>query len=268
MTNDHPEDASRPVSHGEPSGEANHSASRPDERTASPSASTFGEAFSKAAKNSGLAPLASGDAPTGKALLSAMGGIRGLVEAILPGLVFLVAYSLTRELVPSLIAPVVIGVGFAVARLVQRQSLTQAIGGLLGIALSAVLALLSGRAEDYYVPGFWTNGAYALGLLVSVVIGWPVVGLIAGYLLGGGTSWRSHPGQRRAMRWLTLVWAAMFVARLVVQLPLYYSGNVEALGATRLLMGIPLYAPLLVLSWLVVRAVFQKPAAANAADAA
>ncbi|MFZ4895834.1 DUF3159 domain-containing protein [Plantibacter sp. Mn2098] len=227
---------------------------------------TFGDALSQAARSSGLAPLASGDAPTGKALLSAMGGIRGLIEAILPGLVFLVAYSLTRDLIPSLIAPVVIGVGFAIARLVQRQSLTQAIGGLLGIALSAVLALFTGRAEDYYVPGFWTNGGYALGLLVSVMVDWPIIGLIAGYLLGVGTTWRTHPGQRRAMRWLTLVWAAMFIARLAVQLPLYYSGNVDALGATRLLMGIPLYAPLLVLTWLVVRAVFQKPQAEKQAD--
>jgi hypothetical protein len=60
------------------------------------------------------------------------------------------------------------------------------------------------------------------------------------------------------MRWLTLVWVAMFAARLLVQLPLYFSGNVELLGTLRLLMGIPLYAPLLVLSWLVVRAVFPK----------
>jgi hypothetical protein len=54
----------------------------------------------------------------------------------------------------------------------------------------------------------------------------------------------------------------MFVARLLVQVPFYFAGNVEALGATRLLMGVPLYAPLLVFSWLVVRAVYPaKPAA-------
>ncbi|MGK9147051.1 DUF3159 domain-containing protein [Plantibacter flavus] len=216
-------------------------------------------AFGAAARKSGLGAVADGDAPTGKALLSAMGGVRGLVEAILPGLLFLVVYTITLDVIPSIIAPVALGVILSVARLVQRQPVTQAVGGLFGIALSAVLALLSGRAEDYYVVGFWTNGAYAAALLVSVVVGWPIIGLIAGYLMGSGTSWRSHPGQRRAMRWLTLVWVAMFAARLIVQLPLYFSGNVEMLGTLRLLMGIPLYAPLLVLSWLVVRAVFPKP---------
>jgi hypothetical protein len=38
--------------------------------------------------------------------------------------------------------------------------------------------------------------------------------------------------------------------------PFYFAGNVEALGATRLLMGVPLYALLLIFSWLVVRAVY------------
>jgi hypothetical protein len=58
------------------------------------------------------------------------------------------------------------------------------------------------------------------------------------------------------MQLLTVVWLGLFVGRLVVQLPFYFAGNVEALGATRLIMGVPLYALLLVFSWLVVRAVY------------
>jgi len=239
-----------------------HAAGAGDETAPDQSAPRLGDsmsaAFGAAARKSGLGAMTEGDAPTGKALLAAMGGVRGIIEAILPGLLFLIVYTVTLDLVPSIIAPVAIGVVFSIVRLVQRQPVTQAVGGLLGIALSAVLALVSGRAEDFYVVGFWTNGAYAAALLVSVLVGWPIIGLIAGYLMGTGTSWRSHPGQRRAMRWLTLVWVAMFAARLIVQLPLYFSGNVEMLGTLRLLMGVPLYAPLLVLSWLVVRAVFPK----------
>jgi uncharacterized membrane protein len=58
------------------------------------------------------------------------------------------------------------------------------------------------------------------------------------------------------MQGLTIVWVAMFAARLAVQAPLYYAGNLELLATFKLVMGLPLYAPLLVLSWLVVRAVF------------
>jgi hypothetical protein len=58
------------------------------------------------------------------------------------------------------------------------------------------------------------------------------------------------------MQLLTLCWIGLFVARLVVQLPFYFAGNVEWLAATRLLMGVPLYASLVLLSWLMVRSVF------------
>jgi len=214
-----------------------------------------------AARRAGFSPAADGDPISGHALLAAMGGIRGLVEAVLPGLVFLVTYTITRDLIPSLIAPVLIGVVFFVLRLTKKQTVTQALGGLVGIGISAVLALLTGRAEDFYLPGFWTNGVYGAVLLVSALIGWPLIGVAVGFLMGEQLAWRSDPSKRRVMVILTFLWAGLFILRLAVQLPLYYAGNVEWLGATKLLMGIPLYAPLLVVSWLMVRSVYAVTAA-------
>jgi hypothetical protein len=46
----------------------------------------------------------------------------------------------------------------------------------------------------------------------------------------------------------------------VVELPLYFANTPEATSAlalTKLLMGVPLYAPLLLVSWFIVRAVFD-----------
>ena len=219
------------------------------------------DGMAAAARRAGFSPAADGEPISGHALLAAMGGIRGLVEAVLPGLVFLVIYTLTRELIPSLIAPVIIGVIFFALRLARKQTVTQAVGGLVGIGLSAVLALFTGRAEDFYLPGFWTNGVYGAALLVSALIGWPLIGVAVGFLMGEQLAWRSDPSKRRVLTILTFMWAGLFILRLAVQLPLYYSGNVEWLGATKLLMGIPLYAPLLVVSWLMVRSVYAATAA-------
>jgi len=223
-------------------------------------AGTLADGMAAAARRAGFSPAADGEPISGHALLAAMGGIRGLVEAVLPGLVFLVTYTLTRELIPSLIAPVIIGVIFFALRLARKQTVTQAVGGLVGIGLSAVLALFTGRAEDFYLPGFWTNGAYGAALLVSALIGWPLIGVAVGFLMGEQLAWRSDPSKRRVLTILTFMWAGLFILRLAVQLPLYYSGNVEWLGATKLLMGIPLYAPLLVVSWLMVRSVYAATA--------
>jgi hypothetical protein len=238
----------------------------PPVRTPAAESGAFAEGLAAAARRAGFAPPAAGEAISGHALLAAMGGIRGLVEAVLPGLVFLATYTVTRQLVPALIAPIAIGLIFAGLRAAAKQTVTQAVGGLVGIGISAVLALFTGRAEDFYLPGFWTNAGYGAALLISIAVGWPLIGLAVGFLMGDGIAWRSDPSRRRVLTILTGCWAAMFVLRLAVQLPLYYSGNVEWLGATKLLMGIPLYAPLLVLSWLMVRSVY--PAHGPATDAA
>ena len=231
---------------------------RPDKATTQdPTAGgALADSMAAAARRAGFSPAADGEPISGHALIAAMGGVRGIIEAVLPGLVFLVAYTLTRDLMPALIASVLIGVVFFLLRLAKKQNVTQAVGGLVGIGISAVLALLTGRAEDFYLPGFWTNGVYGAVLLVSALVGWPLIGVGVGYLMGEQLAWRADPSKRRVLTIVTFLWAGLFILRLAVQLPLYYAGNVEWLGATKLLMGLPLYAPLLVLSWLMVRSVY------------
>ena len=225
----------------------------------------FARQFAAAAEKSGLGAIARDERLTGRDLLGAVGGIRGILEALLPGLVFLVVYSVLTSfsgwetqaaLVPSLAASVGLAVVFTVVRIVTKGQPTQAIAGLVGVLASAALALWTGNARDNYVLGFFTNAAYALALLISLLVRWPAIGLIVGFLMGDGLSWREDKRKYRAAQFLTLVWIGLFVARLVVQVPFYLVDNVEALGATRLLMGVPLYALVLVFSWLVVRAVY------------
>jgi len=227
---------------------------RPDHNSASGS---FGQGLAAAAKRSGLGAVADGTTPNGRALLAAMGGVRGLAETILPGLLFLVLYTFTKNVPLSLGASVAIAVVFTVVRLVGRTPVTQSVAGLIGVGGSAILAILTDKPENNFVPGFFIDGVYGLALMVSVFVGWPLLGLIAGYLVGDGVTWRRDRRKVRAMQLLTLCWVALFALRLIVQLPFYFAGNVEWLAATRLLMGVPLYASLILLSWLMVRSVFD-----------
>jgi hypothetical protein len=221
-------------------------------------ADVLADGLAGAARRAGLDRAAAGEPIRGHALLAAMGGVRGLVEALLPGIVFLVVFTATRDLLPSVIAPAALGVVFLVLRLIARSQTSPAVGGLVGIVLSALLALRSGDGKDFYLLGFWTNGVYGVALLVSVLVGWPLLGLAIGALMGEGTAWRRQRAKYRALRLLTLIWVGFFALRLVVQLPLYFADNVEALGVTRLVMGTPLYGLLVVLSFLFVRAVYGR----------
>jgi hypothetical protein len=51
----------------------------------------------------------------------------------------------------------------------------------------------------------------------------------------------------------TALWAGMFAVRLLVQYPLYISGNVNALGTARLIMGYPLFIAVAWATWIVIK---------------
>jgi hypothetical protein len=65
---------------------------------------------------------------------------------------------------------------------------------------------------------------------------------------------------RRAAYLATVVWTSFFALRLLVQVPLYLARATAALAATKLLMGLPLYAALLWLTWLMMRSALNSAA--------
>jgi len=218
----------------------------------------FREAMAQAMRRSGLGRVAPDQAPSAATLLTAMGGVRGIVESILPGLLFLVTYTITRNLWWSVAAPVVIAAVFVVIRLVRRQPLTTAIAGLLGIVISAVIALLTGRAENNFIPGFFINAGILVVTLVTLAVRRPLIGLVASLLLSD-PEWRKDRAQLRVASIATWLWVALAVIRLGVELPLYFAGATSALAAARLITGVPLYAVILWLTWLVMRTAWTAP---------
>jgi len=192
----------------------------------------------------------------------AVGGWRGLTESVAPGLVFVIAYLATGDLLPPLLAAGGLALLAVVIRLVQRTPLTQALGGTFGVAISVVWAWRSGEAANFFQWGLWVNAAYLLGCLVSILVRWPVVGVLVALIRGTWEGWRTSPMFRRYVL-ATWLWVAMFAARLLVQVPLFRADDVAWLGTAKLLMGVPLFALVVWLTWLMVR---EPAAAAPPAD--
>lgn len=195
----------------------------------------------------------SGEELTGGGLLEAIGGVRGIIEALLPGLVYLVTFIFTEDARVSVIAPA----GFAIIaflwRLIQRQTLVTALSGLIGVGVCVATTLLTGKGEDFFLPGFWINGVWSVAIIISLLVGWPVLGFLVGALRSDFTEWRSIPQIKKAATVASLLWLSMFILRLAVQLPLYFAGEVAELGVARLVMGTPLFALVVLCTWLLFR---------------
>lgn len=232
----------------------------PDAEREKSTSEILGEALGGVARRAGLDPAESSS--THKVVWSAMGGWRGILESVLPSLAFVILFTIRPEpLILSLGVSVGLAAVFTLVRLAQKSPPSAALGGLIAAVAAAALALWTGRGADNFVPGLITNAVYGSVILVSALIGWSLIGLAVGFLMGEGTAWRNDRRKRRAYFWLGIAWAALFFARLAVQLPLYLAGDVTALGTLKLIMGLPLFAPLIAVTWLVVRALHPRDSA-------
>ena len=223
---------------------------------------TFKEAMADAMRKSRLANGVADDAHVGTALLGSVGGIRGIIESVLPTLVFLVLHLITKDVVISTSIPVGVAVVFIIVRAATRKPVTPAVTGAVLVGITALLAILTNRAENNFLPGILLNSGLLLGFLVSLAARWPAVGLFVGLLLGDRVDgWREVRAQRAAFTIATLVWVGMFALRVAVELPLYLAANAEGLAIAKIALGVPLYAIVLMVTWFLIRSMLPSKAA-------
>ena len=189
----------------------------------------------------------------------ALGGRRGIIDSGAPTVVFVVVYLLTsNDLSLAIWSALGAGALIAVWRLVRRESLQQILAGLIGVGISAFVASRTQTGEGYFIPGLLQNIGYAVAFLISILVGWPLIGVIIGFLTGQGVRWREDPELRRIYAAASWIWVGLFGLRVAVQGPLYLAGWVGALGFAKVIMGIPLFIAAGYFTYLVLRPVFER----------
>src|SRR3954470_19810967 len=225
-------------------------------------------------------------------VLDQLGGWRGMLDATLPTVAFIVANAFGGLKIGIWTA---LGVAVLVflLRIVRRETVQQGVSGLIGVGIAVAIAAASGQARDYFVFGILRNAAIGVVLMGSILFRWPLVGVIAEFLapshLGAMTShklpglrkridkvsatlhhraaedrrqpdaapelhWRQDARMLRAYGWLTALWGGTFLLRTAVQALLYQRNDVGLLGTASLVLGLPVTAAeLLITLWVVAR---------------
>ncbi|MCB0870532.1 MAG: DUF3159 domain-containing protein [Solirubrobacterales bacterium] len=188
-------------------------------------------------------------------LLDELGGPQGIADSSIPGLAFVIAYTVTGQKL-ELAAGIAVGIALLISliRLIRGERARYAASGFLGVALAAFIATRTGKAEDFFLPGLLFNAGYALAYAISIAIRWPLMGVFIGPLIGEGMTWRQDPSRIRLFSKISWLWVGTFLLRLAVQLPLYLSGSLVALGIAKTAMGLPIFALAIYLSYLMLRA--------------
>ena len=198
---------------------------------------------------------------------SQLGGLRGMVESSVPVLAFVVV-NIVWGLTPALVAAVAIAVGVAGFRLSCRQPVRHAMNGLVGIGIGALNAFKTGTPQAFYLPGILLSLGYGVAMAASIVFRRPLVGCIWSLVAdSGATRWRDDSGLRRIFGWLTALWAATYLAKVVVNSLVWFATGLSddqkanILGAMRIALGWPPYALLVALTAWAVRRYLRARAA-------
>lgn len=177
-------------------------------------------------------------------LAKALGGVRGIIEAAVPTIAFTVSWITSENLNLSLIVSISLAVLLLLARIVQRSTPQFVINSLIGIAIGWFFASRTGDAKDYFLPGILWNATYMVGMLLSIITRWPVVGFLIGSVTGDPTAWHKDPGIVKLCTRLTWLLMLPCAVRVAVQGPVYLFGGgdeaVAALGVAKIVMGWPL----------------------------
>ncbi|MBB4687910.1 hypothetical protein BJY18_005395 [Amycolatopsis jiangsuensis] len=194
--------------------------------------------------------------PERESLTQILGGRRGAIDASIPPFAFVVGWLATGR---SISWGAIVAIGVAVVlggyRLLRGDKARAVVVSLAAVVIAALIALHTGRAEDFFLLQLLSNAASALLFAASVVVRWPLLGVIVGLLLGQKTRWRRDPALLRAYSWASWVWVLQYLLRVVVYGLLWWAGQVVALGVARTVLSWPLVAATVAVSgWVLYKA--------------
>ena len=172
-------------------------------------------------------------------ILQLVGGWRGVFDAVGPNVLLLVVYLETLDLVAATMSALAMAVLLALARGVARQPVAPAVGGMVLVALSGLMALAGGDGGDVFLPDLIQTGVASAILLASIVVRRPLLGVVLGPVVSGH-NWRTNATLLRGYDWATALMAAAAATRTLSKLPFYFADDVVALSISDLIAGVPL----------------------------
>ena len=190
-------------------------------------------------------------------MLDSIGGWSGTVITAIPPVVFVVVNAITG-LRAAVYAAIGTGVLLTIYRLVRKQSIQQAVTGLFGVVVAALIAARTGEARGYFLLGIWSSFVYGGVFAASIAVRRPLVGLLWEFLdptpeTDDERPWYRRSPLLRAYSWATLAGTVVFLARGFVQLALFEKNSTGWLAFARVSMGFPLWLAAVGFAFWVVR---------------
>ncbi|GAA1157358.1 DUF3159 domain-containing protein [Streptomyces hebeiensis] len=206
---------------------------------------------SPAAPSGSPDPEGEARAVTEAALFEAFGGLRGMIETVLPGLLFVTIFTVNKDLHTSAIAALAVSLVLVLVRLIRKDTVKHAFSGVFGVAFGVVFAMMTGNAKDFYLPGMLYTLGLGLAYIVTTLAGVPLIGLVLGPVFKENLSWRTrNPGRKKAYAKASWAWGLILLGKCAILFPLYWWADTTQLGWVLVTLKIPPFLLAVYLTWI------------------
>lgn len=185
-------------------------------------------------------------------LRSIVSGKNGIADGVLPPVVF-VTVNAFAGVTAAAWSGAAVALLIVAWRLLNRRPLKFALSGLAGTLLATVLALRSGRAENFFLPGIISGALTTVAIVGSLIARRPFVAYSSWVTRNWPIEWYWHPRVLPAYMAVTWLWAGYFGLRTGVTYWLFLNEQTEVLAAFRVATGWPGLVALLISTYLLGR---------------
>ncbi|HEY8455695.1 MAG TPA: DUF3159 domain-containing protein [Actinopolymorphaceae bacterium] len=178
-----------------------------------------------------------------ESLARLLGGWRATTDATLPPVAFVIAWLVAdRSIGWGAGIALAVSAGLTIYRLARGTPPRAVLLGLLGVSIAAAIVLYTGRAADFFLVQLVSNAGSGLAWITSIVVRWPLLGVVVGTALRQRGRWRRDPALLHAYSVASWPWVAQYSIRVVVFGILYAANAVVALAVARVALSWPLVA--------------------------
>ncbi len=120
--------------------------------------------------------------------------------------------------------------------------------GLVGVAVSAILALVTQDPKLFFLRAVIGDAVWGLAMLGSLAIGRPLIAVFASWVVTIPQDYKDTGAYKRTFGLLTLVWGLVNVARAAGRGYYMAAGTLDQVIVMQLLTGWPVFAALVAFS--------------------
>ena len=176
-------------------------------------------------------------------------GRSGIIDSIIPPIAFVIVNTVS-DVDAAIIASFAIALAISVYRLMRRQPLTFALGGIGSVIVAAALAKFIGKAEGFFLPGLISGIITVILCLVSLIARKPIVAWTSHFARSWPLDWYWHPQVRPAYNEVTIAWTLFFIVRLALEFELILIEQPTLVAIFNIVSGWPALIVLLIASYL------------------